>query len=63
MNATAQMTRAELIAEAGMLNNHPALVNVDHVTIMGLCDRDECATHVEKLRRFVAEANAKRRAA
>jgi len=42
--------RAELIAEAGRLNNHPALVNVDHVTFMGFLDLAECERHVAKLR-------------
>jgi hypothetical protein len=42
--------RQELISEAGMLNNHRALVNVDHVTIMGMMDTTECERHVAKLR-------------
>lgn len=49
MNRFNEMTRAELIREAGNLNNHPKLVNVDHVTFMGFLDRDECQRHVEKL--------------
>jgi len=47
-------TVAELIREAGLLNNHPALINTDHVSIMGLMDRDECERHVEKLRALAA---------
>lgn len=50
-----EMTRIDLIREAGMLNNHPKLVNVDHVTFMGFLDRDECQTHVEKLVRLIGE--------
>lgn len=42
--------RQELIREAGLLNNHDALVNVDHVTIMGMMDTAECERHVAKLR-------------
>lgn len=42
--------RADLIREACMLNNHPALVNVDHVTVMGMMDTSECERHVAKLR-------------
>lgn len=49
----AAQRRADLIAEAGRLNNHRALVNVDHVTIMGLMDADECETHVAKLRSYI----------
>lgn len=44
-----EMTRMELIQEAGRLNNHAILVNTDHVTFMGFLDRDECQRHVEKL--------------
>lgn len=47
-------TAAELIAEAGRLNNHPALVGVDHVSFMGFMTRDEMERHVEKLRSYVA---------
>lgn len=49
--------RAALITEAGFLNNHWALVNVDHVSCMGWLDDDECRKHVAYLRRRVAEAN------
>ena len=51
-----ELSRAQLIAEAGRLNNHPELVNTDHVTFMALLDRDECQWHVEKLRARVAGA-------
>jgi len=56
MHIRAILSRTELISEAGRLNNHPALVNVDHVTIMGLMDRDECEHHVAKLREYVARS-------
>ncbi len=52
----ATMDRNALIWEAGMLNNHWALVNTDHVTFMALLDEAACRQHVEKLRRRVAEA-------
>ena len=42
--------RKALIREAGALNNHPALVNVDHVSIMGMMDTAECERHVARLR-------------
>lgn len=51
---TSKQTRKELIREAGMLNNHPKLVNTDHVTIMGFMDRDECEIHVKKLRELAS---------
>lgn len=47
-------TRAELIAEAGRLNNHPKLAMQDHVTIMGFMDIDECFEHVLTLRSRIA---------
>jgi len=47
-------SREDLIREAGLLNNNPKLVNTDHVSIMGMLDRDECERHVEKLRKMVA---------
>lgn len=52
---TATASRQELIREAGKLNNHPALVNTDHVTIMGMFSRDECAAQVEYMRKLVRE--------
>ena len=53
------MTRMELIQEAGKLNNHPVLVNTDHVTFMGFLDRDECEKHVAKLRDIIAKRTRK----
>lgn len=50
-----EMTRMDLIQEAGRLNNHPKLVNTDHVTFMGFLDRDECQKHVEKLMDMIGE--------
>lgn len=47
-------TVADLIREAGNLNNHPALVNTDHVTIMGMMDHAEMVLHVAKLRKLAA---------
>jgi len=48
--ASAAARRLELIREAGTLNNHPDLVNADHVSIMGMMDADECERHVARLR-------------
>lgn len=47
-------TEADLIHEAGNLNNNAKLVNTDHVSIMGLMDRAEMVRHVEKLRALAA---------
>ena len=44
------MTEFELIREAGKLNNHPKLVNSDHVFIMGMMSREEMVKHVERLK-------------
>src|SRR5690606_17571876 len=46
--------RMALIHEAGRLNNHPALVCADHVTIMGMMDLAECRAHVAHLRKRIA---------
>ena len=45
---------ADLIREAGNLNNNPKLVNTDHVSIMGLLDHAEMVLHVAKLRKLAA---------
>lgn len=59
--------RIALIQEAGRLNNHPALINVDHVTFMGFMDVAECRKHVAKLKGMIADherpANVKARIA
>lgn len=47
------MTEFELIKEAGKLNNHPKLVNQDHVTIMGMMNKEEMERHVKKLRSLI----------
>lgn len=47
-------SEADLIAEAGKLNNHPKLVNADHVSIMGLMDHAQMVAHVAKLRELAA---------
>lgn len=54
----AEATRNDFIREAGELNNHPALVNVDHVSFMGMMDRDECERHVANLRERIERAEA-----
>lgn len=57
LNAGAKMenwSEAELIREAGKLNNHRKLVNTDHVTIMGFMDRDQMVKHVRKLKELIA---------
>jgi hypothetical protein len=45
---------ADLIREAGKLNNSPALVGTDHVSIMGMMDHAEMVLHVAKLRDLAA---------
>lgn len=47
--------RMALIQEAGRLNNHPALVSVDHVTFMGFMDVAECRAHVAKLKGMIKD--------
>lgn len=47
--------RKALITEAGRLNNHPALVNVDQVTLMGFMDVAECRRHVAKLKDMIRD--------
>lgn len=48
-------TEAELIREAGKLNNHPKLVNVDHVTFMVFMNRSEMIKHVQKLKDRISD--------
>lgn len=45
---------SDLIREAGKLNNAPALVGTDHVSIMGMMDHAEMVLHVAKLRDLAA---------
>ncbi len=52
--AAAADKRMALIREAGNLNNHPLLVCVDHVSIMGMMDLVECRAHVAHLRQRIA---------
>jgi hypothetical protein len=47
--------RMALIQEAGRLNNHPALISVDHVTFMGFMDVAECRQHVAKLKGMITD--------
>lgn len=47
-------TVGDLIREAGKLNNSPALVGTDHVSIMGMMDHAEMVLHVAKLRKLTA---------
>lgn len=46
-------TAAELIEEAGKLNNHPKLVVADHVSIMGMMTHAEMVKHVKRLKDMV----------
>lgn len=48
--------RKALITEAGRLNNHPSLVNSDHVTFMALLGIEECRIHVACMRGYIADA-------
>lgn len=41
--------RQQYYSIVGKLNNHPALVNQDHVTIMGLMSLEEIQAHYTKL--------------
>lgn len=52
--AAAGDERMALIREAGNLNNHPALVCADHVSIMGMMNLAECRAHVAHLRQRIA---------
>lgn len=52
--AAAGDERMALIREAGNLNNHPALVCADHVTIMGMMDLGDWRAHVAHLRQRIA---------
>lgn len=54
------MKRIEMYKIAGSLNNHPAHIKVDKVTIMGFMSDEECLAHIEMLKRKIEEYEAGR---
>lgn len=49
------MKKFDLYDIANQLNNHPAHVTQDKVTIMGFMTIEECLNHIEKLKEEIKQ--------
>ena len=54
-------TKIKLYQIAGSLNNHPALIHSDHVTIMAFMDTEkEMQDHIDSLQKRISEYKPKK---
>jgi uncharacterized protein YutD len=52
--------RQELVSKVADLNNHPANINIDHLTFTGFFDtRAEFERHISKLEEYIKEYESK----